>query len=280
LGGGFFDVSVFPTQRILLNWDQFQSPDYFTSACTQNYYGVPNNIFGNKYAKQGNAYAGFMLYYKPGDTKEYICQQLTSPLQMGKTYCLSFFVSRANRKEYAIKNIGAYFSVSQPTLVSSLYINAIPQVINQSGFLVDTTQWAEIQGCFIAQGGEQYITIGNFNSNANTDTLYTGTSNSIPSDPEYAYYYIDNVILIDQTTVGVNEFKEGDGLEIYPNPTNSILNITANNLGIQNSLVEIRNVLGETVISTMFANQINVSELTKGVYFLTLKNRTYKFVKQ
>lgn len=70
--------------------------------------------------------------------------------------------------------------------------------INQA--FSDTTQWTQIQGCFTANGGEQYITIGNFNYNVNTDTLYVGTNNPDPNytNPlyDYSYYYIDDVSLL------------------------------------------------------------------------------------
>jgi hypothetical protein len=82
----------------------------------------------------------------------------------------------------------------------------------------------QIQGCFAAIGGEQYVIIGNFNSNANTDTIYTGTNNPIPSDPQYAYYYIDDVTLIDQSTVGLDELSNGNSMTVYPNPANEKIN--------------------------------------------------------
>ena len=115
---------------------------------------------------------------------------------MDTTYCLSFFVSRADKIPYSVKNIGAYFSSTLPTMGGNQYLNYTPQIINQSGFLTDTINWVEVQGCYTALGGEQYITIGNFNSNANTDTMKTGTNNLVaPSASGYAYYYLDSITL-------------------------------------------------------------------------------------
>jgi hypothetical protein len=162
-------------------------------------YEVPANIFGYSVAHSGNAYVGISVYQgNNSEYKEYFYQQLLSPLQAGKIYCLSFYVSKSDRKEYAIKNIGAYFCNVLPSMVGNMYINAIPQVVHTNGVISDTTQWTQIQGCFTANGGEQYILLGNFNSNANTDTLYTGTNNPIPFDPQYSYYFFDDITLIDQ----------------------------------------------------------------------------------
>jgi OOP family OmpA-OmpF porin len=283
--GEFITFSQTPSQRVLLDWDEENSSDLFTSACTHTWSGVPMNIKGSSQAKAGNNYVGFMLFAngQNNDNKEYIYQLLSNPLQSGKIYCLSFFVSRADRKEYAIENIGAFFSNNVQTTGSIGYINKTPQVVNQSGLITDTIGWTEIQGCFTANGGEQYITIGNFNSDANTNSFYAGTNNPIPSNPEYCYYYIDDITLIDQSTVGLNELDKGKGFDIYPSPSNSILNIKSNNQQLQNATIEIKNTLGQLVYFDIYAPQINISDLPSGIYFLTINNketkRTIKFVK-
>jgi hypothetical protein len=114
------------------------------------------------------------------------------------------------------------------------------RLVHTGGFISDTTQWTEIQGCFTANGGEQYITIGNFTSNFNTDTLNTNSTNLVSGREGVSYYYIDDVTLIDQSTVGINELDEENNFEIYPNPTNSILNIKSNNQQLQNATIEIK----------------------------------------
>lgn len=139
----------------MIDWSQYDSPDFFISACTHTYSGVPINFFGENYAKNGNNYIGIVSYLKGGNLKEYIYQKLTTPLQSGKIYCLSFYASKSDRVPYAIKNIGAYFSLSIPTVSNGHEINATPQVVNTGGFISDTIQWTQIQGCFTANGGEQ-----------------------------------------------------------------------------------------------------------------------------
>jgi hypothetical protein len=48
-------------------------------------------------------------------TRNIYISSLAQPLQSGKIYCLSFYVNRADRVTYAIKNIGALFSNSLTT---------------------------------------------------------------------------------------------------------------------------------------------------------------------
>jgi len=280
--GGFDNYNATPAYHVLDNWYGYFTPDYFSSNCTNPYAGVPSNFFGYSNTKNGNAYIGFAFYQKTDESKEYVYQQLATPLQAGKMYCLSFYVSRSYRSTYAIKNIEVLFSNTLINL-SNGYIQANPQIVKQVNFIADTTIWTEIQGCFTADGGEQYLMIGNFNSNANTDTLFIGTTNPIPFYGDFSYYYIDEITLIDQTTVGINELDKENSFDIYPNPTNSILNIKSNNQQLQNATIEIKNTLGQVIYFDVYAPQIHISNLPSGIYFLTINNkedkRTIKFIK-
>lgn len=84
-------------------------------------------------------------------------------------------------------------------------------------------------------------------------------------------------------SVGVFE-TEKPSFSLSPNPTNSILNITNEHNQLQNTIIEIKNTLGQTVLSTPFSKQLNISELSSGVYFLTVQsktgNKTIKIIKE
>jgi hypothetical protein len=282
-GGDFIGYYTWPPDTVMIDWKDYQTADFFISACTHTYSGVPTNFFGYSNAKDGNGYVGLVAYAKGGYDKEYLYQKLTQPLQAGNVYCLSFYVNRADRVTYAIKNIGALFSNNLQPLTNGYEINAIPQVENQTGIISDTVNWTLIQGCFTAIGGEQYITIGNFTTNFNTDTLNTNSTNLAPGRETTSYYYIDDVTLIDQSTVGSNELNNERSIEIYPNPTTSIFYIRDKNHQLQNASVEIKNTLGQVVYVGIYSNQIDVSNLPQGIYFITINKKeskqTIKFVK-
>jgi hypothetical protein len=201
------------------------------------------------------------------ETKEYAYQQLLNPLIGGKIYCLSFYVSKADRFTHAIKNIGALFTVNLPDY-TNLYISDTPQVLNQNGYITDTTQWVLIQGCFTANGGEQYMTIGNFNSNANTDTIFCGSNNILFGSGNDAYYYIDDITLIDQSTVGFNELSNGAGVNIFPNPGNDIINFQFSDANRKRK-IELYNTIGELVLTEYAPTQnssLKTHHLQSGVY--------------
>jgi hypothetical protein len=248
---------------------------------------MPYNKFGYCSPISGNAYIGLATIGYPYETKEYIYQLITTPLITGKSYYTSFFISKSDRTRISTEKIGAYFSVNQPSVASgTVAFLATPQIENHSGFLTDTINWIKIEGYFTAQGGEQYMTIGNFNSNANTDTLYTGTNNPFFADAGTAYYYIDSVSLYDSLdyVTNIKNHENDFKINIYPNPIISTLNIVDENNKLQNTTIEIKNSLGQIFLKTPFSNQIDLSNLAAGMYFLSIEDKsnkkTIKFIKQ
>jgi hypothetical protein len=272
--GGFDNYNSTPIYHILDNWYTLNSSDYFSSLCANPYYGAPLNIFGYSQPKNGNAYVGLIVFSVQSDYKEYIHQHLSSPLIAGKVYCLNFYVSRAERNHYAIHSLGAYFSVNAQTIGTIGYVNKTPQVLNLSGYVTDTAQWTQIQGCYTAIGGEQYITIGNFNSNINTDTLFVGTDNPDPANPTsatyYSYYYIDDVTLIDQATVGVKSLESNNSFDIYPNPNTGLLKFDDLQYSKGDYNVKILDLFGKEIINEVLKEELDISFLDKGVYTLLL----------
>ena len=76
-----------------------------------------------------------------------------------------------------------------------------------------------------------------------------------------------------------NEIAE-NGFSIYPIPSFDVLFVLSENI---NSDYRIINILGETVMSGKIASenqQIDVSELPEGMYFITIGNMTNKFLKK
>lgn len=182
------------------NWKNptLGSPDYY-NACNSSLDGVPINDAGFQNAYAGNAYAGFGPFGKftwPSDSfREYIQVQLDSTFIKDEIYCITYYVSLAEKwSDYAVNNIGSYFS--SLAISSSNYdpLPYIPQVVNPlTNQLTDTINWMKISGQFIASGGERYITIGNFNGNSTSDTVFI---HKTKYPDKSSYYYIDDVSVI------------------------------------------------------------------------------------
>ena len=71
-------------------------------------------------------------------------------------------------------------------------------------------------------------------------------------------------------------------LTVYPNPTNGVLFVeTQNFASLQNQTYRITNLMGQTLLTGQFTaetQQINVSSLPQGMYFITFAGETRKFV--
>ena len=169
------------------------STDYFNACAPSCVVSVPCQTSASfQYARTGGAIAGlWMINGYGGNYREYLQVNLTDSLINGNCYEISLFVNLHNSIKYAVNNFGVYISNSSFT-TTSLPAPYIPQIVNFNNKIIsDTLNWVEVSGIYVANGGERYITIGNFLDDANTDTLNTGNG-SYPG----AYYYIDDVSVI------------------------------------------------------------------------------------
>lgn len=251
--------------------------DYFNSCNTNpNPYAnvdVPNNFVGYQNAYNGDGYAGFYAYVNYINGAEYIQGTLNEPLKAGYSYTVSFYISHADSSEYSITEIGAYFSENAISRNDFAPFNVIPQIQSPVGlFLNNMIEWTKIEGTFVANGGEQYITIGNFKDSVYMDTMNTGIYSSTGQDA--AYYYIDGVKTIET------------GLQI------SIPNIITPNGDGTNDLFQLSFPVLKTEIynrwgQKLFESKNNVfwngrttdgSEVPDGTYYyiITTKEETHK----
>ncbi|MGL4597763.1 MAG: hypothetical protein ACRCYO_09550, partial [Bacteroidia bacterium] len=137
---------------------------------------VPHNAQGTQTALSGNGYAGFHTYaYWVNNNREYVLQPMQAPLVVGQRYDVSFWVSRADSSSHATKNIGAYFSLTQPTQNANLTnLNVVPQIVDPN-FIFTTSSWQQVKGTLVGNG-EQYITIGQFQPDAGSHQFISSTA--------------------------------------------------------------------------------------------------------
>ncbi len=187
---------TYTTTFLPQNWDALGSPDYFNTAfpVTSTWYNVPNSYFGYCSAKHGNAYMGFATYDSLNpNIREYPVQLLKQALEKDSTYCISFYVSRADGSEIATGNMGVLFTPVMPVL-NIMMVTATPQLVWPS-IITDTVNWVYLSQTYKANGYEQYITIGNFSDDATNPIQYIKPTKKIPFSTPFAYYYIDSVCL-------------------------------------------------------------------------------------
>jgi hypothetical protein len=172
------------------------SSDYFNS-CGGPYSPVstPTNVVGVQVPLSGQGYAGAFVYGTNAGIsyREYLEVPLLAPLVAGRTYLVSFNVSRSPFYGYAAAEIGARLSTGP--IISNSYngvLNFVPQIVNPSANVItSTTNWTLIQGSFTALGGESHLTLGNFRPDPLTTTVLIGGYDNTAS-----YYYFDDVSVV------------------------------------------------------------------------------------
>lgn len=205
------NYTEYPIKELIPNWNlpTRGTSDYFNSCCRFQS-NVPNNFIGHMYAKDGNAYVGIILLEKPPldsikskkiNYREYVQTELKEPLLLGKNYKVKFHYTIATYSTYAVNNLGIYISkekIKQRT--SAKVLKYYPQIKADTSFINSTKDmWVEVSDTFIAQGGEKYLTIGNFFIDTNTQYITLNTSNirktlrNTIAENKIAYYYIDLV---------------------------------------------------------------------------------------
>lgn len=171
--------------------------DYYNS-CASPPLNVPYAGLGFQYARTGSAFAGQWLF-NGINYREYLQVALTSSLVANDCYLVKFYVcNQGAGLKYAIKNIAAHISMGgySTNSVGSPATSFSPQVyLVNKPLIKDSLNWTEVGGIFTAVGGENYITIGNFKNDPNTDTVATNYGTFYG-----AYYYFDDVSIEKITT--------------------------------------------------------------------------------
>lgn len=166
---------------------------------------TPENAYGKEEAKEGSNYAG-IVGYSFGDkmARSYVTAKFDAPLKKGMKYCVQFHVSLAEGSKYASNSIGANLSKKPFATDTKTSIIDKSHILHYNNKVLNATfSWEKICGVYEAEGGEKYITIGNFEKNEKVKY----ESNKKPKDMKIAqiiaaYYFIDEVSV---TLINANE---------------------------------------------------------------------------
>lgn len=199
------------------------TPDLFSTTMAQtcwnfqpnSTYAGPIGLKGPQLPRTGDIMAGFFAYTIPGlNQREYVQVQLTEPLEACRLYRVSFYISLADSTELATSRIGAHLSTSAQSLGTNNVLVLNPQV-EATTVIDDTTNWVLVVDTIEVPAAYEYLTIGNFYDDANTDTtLNPGSSGA--AGTYGAYYFLDDVAVervCPEVTLGPDQtFCIGDTL--------------------------------------------------------------------
>jgi hypothetical protein len=194
--------------------------DYFSALNCNTNYSPPLIIYSSlvsfyQQPLSGKSFAGFLPYLAGGNAREFLQGQLSSPLVAGKLYYAEYYVNATGQQKYYIHNMSALFTDTNG-LVNEDSISHYQAQVNPTGNGVykDTVKWMRISGYFTSQGGEQFITIGDFTPEGQE------IKDSVISQYVYAGYFIDSVGVyeithLDAWDAGPDKFiNYGDSVQI------------------------------------------------------------------
>jgi len=175
-----------------------EKADLFTKLSEYPDVGAPDNALGRSNPKEGDNYAGLLLYNVASkDGRMYITSELKTLLKKGQKYCLSYSISLADASKFATNNLGFYFSKKPEFEAKNILIrdNAIYPMRNK--VQPNMESWEDICIVFTGLGTEKFITIGNFAQSSVTVTERMDVPKGSKVDQQqFGYYYLDALSLL------------------------------------------------------------------------------------
>jgi len=254
-----------------------ETPDLCNACSTTPDFQVPSNNFGYQPSSNGVVYADIWTYSVTGLYREVIGASLNQPLIPLHTYKISFKIARAcNEIGYCIatNRIGIRFttiaySPGNPTPIDNF------AHVNIDTVVTDTAGWAVFNEEWIADSAYQYIMLGNFFKDDQTDTIRLNTESA------FAIYYIDEVSVIDEKKDGI------DNLSLFPfivNWNNSNLSIKTDQASVDQ--ITICNSIGQIVLKSSqkiekdSSGSFLLSEISTGMYIVIINSLGNQFIKK
>jgi hypothetical protein len=134
----------------------------------------------------------------------------------------------------------------------------------------DTVSWVKVSGSFIAKGGEQYLTIGNFQ---NTDHIHISSH----------YIYVDDVSLWYCGPDTTDEPEPPHEIYVYPNPAINEITIEFLNIDFEGAELHLYDMLGHEVGHTTLDETeqgmatVDLTGLPAGTYIYRVTTSGWRF---
>ncbi|MCU0360423.1 MAG: OmpA family protein [Bacteroidia bacterium] len=168
--------------RRAIPWRQIETIDYYQKP-------LDNDTTTERGAFQGECYTGFRFRKK---YKEFLQVKLAEPLHRGTIYEFKLKMRLAFWSNAELKSFGALFTKGGYRGQKDVYKGNMVDTICLKDGLENGNRWFEFKGFYKADGGEKYVTIGNFSPVINKD-LYR--KKTIGFRVKEAYYFVDDISL-------------------------------------------------------------------------------------
>jgi hypothetical protein len=259
-------------------------------------FGLPLNFFTFQLPIGGSSCAGMYTFHQNGpyEYREWIMAPLLEPLVPGQTYWCSFRANAAfgGNAEYpqiwlANDKVGMLFTMQdRPWYQGDPYPEPIDEAhIVYPQILADTVGWTLVSGSFVADSAYTYVIIGQFFSNALTDTLHFADPSSVFPWAPRGYTLVDAVCVSASPAgcdlgQGVGE-EQPVGYSLFPNPAQDQL-VVGQRAGAE---AQVRDAVGRLMWQGKVTSDhwvLDVGSWARGAYVLRMvrfgRVETRKFV--
>lgn len=150
---------------VLMYWynPNIATPDYFNKCA------IPVDFLQSPHSD--SAYVGLATFDGAGtNIRDYVSCNMLNSLQTNQYYWVEFYASVGEGFSiFSSNNLGIHFSDTVLYSNNGFYFDVDAQIKYFNNEIIeDTTNWTKVSGIYQANGGEQFLTIGNFNTDAET----------------------------------------------------------------------------------------------------------------
>ncbi len=127
---------------------------------------TPKNFAGIAYPPEGENYVG-MFFGSPKQTlqknyREYLTCRLLSTLNKGEVYLFRFFAKPATNSKFLVDHLSFVFTADSLAIEHDNFIGDLDAYELPVNEIEVTEGWYEVELEFVADGTEQFLTIGDF----------------------------------------------------------------------------------------------------------------------
>lgn len=169
--------------RQAIPWQEKGTIDFYQNPLT-------NDTTVQKGAHSGYCYAGFRFQKR---YKEFLQVKLAEPLHRGTVYEFTMQVRLAFWSNAILKSFGILFSKSGYHKPADAIKSNMIDTVCKKGGLFKGFQWFTIKGFYKADGGEKYMTLGNFAPSIRKDMM---RMNIFKLGFKESYYFVDDIKLV------------------------------------------------------------------------------------
>ncbi len=219
---------------------------------------------------EGNCVAGLFVAsptWSSMQTREYLATELVEPLISGLEYNINFRLFRHIIYDAAIDKIGIHFSAEQPFYETHEMLPVEPQV-ELDTLITTTDEWVSVSRTYVAQGGERFLTVGNFRGHDEMNYQLMGLS---WKKFQHSYYFFDDMRL---TPLESYAHENSIGNPFMWNGNRLVCQVNERSVC---AVYDISGRLVEEALLMAGSTQLNLEYLPKGIYIARITNNSQRY---